>query len=122
MADWPVLGRRYTLLLSFGLSAGTLLTIGCIRWRLPDPHAMSDVVGVLAFLGKCGAASAFQIVYIYPTELFSAALSGKALGVANVFGRVACIVAPQAANVSQVKHTQCSPLPLTSTRLPEPLT
>ena len=43
-----------------------------------------------------------QIAYIYPTELFSAALSGKALGIANVFGRIACIIAPQAANVKQV--------------------
>ena len=102
MADSPRFGRRLTLVFSFGLSALTLMSIGTIRSRVPDVTQLTQVVGILAFLGKCGAAAAFQIVYIYPAELFHAAQAGRALGIANVFGRIACILAPQAANVSQV--------------------
>ena len=43
--------------------------------------------GVLRFFGKCGAASAFQLAYIYPTELFPTAVRTSAFGVANVAGR-----------------------------------
>jgi len=102
-ADSPRFGRRGTLVASFGISAASLLALAALALASSggvDEHRA--VREVLAFLGKCGAASAFQVVYIYPAELFSASMSGKALGIANIGGRLACIIAPQAANIPQI--------------------
>ena len=65
-------------------------------------ESLKTVVSCLAFLGKCGAASVFQVAYILPTELFEPGERGKVFGAANVWGRIACILAPQAANVPPV--------------------
>ena len=106
MADSVRFGRRLTFAFAFGLSGVTLLSIGAVKWMVADNalhgNALETAIVVSAFLGKSGAAAAFQLAYIYPAELFSASLSGKALGIANAFGRLACIIAPQAANIPQV--------------------
>ena len=97
-ADSPQLGRRLTLVLSFAVSGGCLLTMAILR--ATAGVTTGDLgLGALHFVGKCGAASAFSLVYIYPTELFPTKMRSSALGVANVGGRIAAMLSPLAANL-----------------------
>lgn len=103
LADQPRVGRRLTTVGSIFTSAACLLGMALAGGLLPHgTPAREPTLGALAFVGKCGAASAFQVAYILPAELFPPSVRGKVFGLANVFGRIACIVAPQAANVPQV--------------------
>ena len=60
---------------------------------------MKLLLASLALLGP-GAASAFSVAYIYPTELFPPQIRSSALGVAKVFGRLAAILAPLAPSLA----------------------
>lgn len=98
-ADSPRFGRRLTLSLSFSIAGAALLAICVLKAGLGVADDVG-VLGVLAFVGKCGAASAFSVAYIYPTELFPPQIRTSALGVANVFGRLAAILAPLAPSLA----------------------
>eukprot|EP00322_Chrysochromulina_rotalis_P031681 CAMPEP_0115834470 /NCGR_PEP_ID=MMETSP0287-20121206/3698_1 /TAXON_ID=412157 /ORGANISM="Chrysochromulina rotalis, Strain UIO044" /LENGTH=132 /DNA_ID=CAMNT_0003287903 /DNA_START=59 /DNA_END=457 /DNA_ORIENTATION=- len=65
-----------------------------------DAGSLQTAFAVLSFVGKCGVACVFQIVYIYPTELFDSDVRGTTLGVAQGFGRIAAMLAPQASSLS----------------------
>ncbi|KAL1512254.1 hypothetical protein AB1Y20_005516 [Prymnesium parvum] len=98
-ADIPCIGRRFTLVFSFALCGVCLLLMVVVR-ATADVQDDASVLSALSFVGKCGAASAFSIVYIYPTELFPTRIRSSALGVANIGGRIAAVLSPLAANVA----------------------
>ncbi|CAG5132593.1 unnamed protein product, partial [Candidula unifasciata] len=68
---------------------------------------------VLALIGKCGAAAAFAIVYIYSAELFPTVLRNSLMGVVCLFARLGGMVSPYVADLSSIvesKFGQAIPL------------
>jgi MFS family permease len=89
-------GRRPTLVLTLGVAGGCLIGKGLAD----DAFGAGCATGAgLAFGGKVGASAAFQLAYIYPTELFPTPIRSTSLGVANVFGRIAAMLTPLASRV-----------------------
>ena len=68
----------------------------------PLPPSPQTVALLLALMGKACAAGAFQLAYMFPTELFPTSIRASALGVANIFSRTGSILAPLTANTPQV--------------------
>ncbi|KAH9507258.1 hypothetical protein Btru_056737 [Bulinus truncatus] len=55
---------------------------------------------VLALIGKCGAAAAFAIIYIYSAELFPTVLRNSLMGVTCLFARAGGMISPYIADLS----------------------
>lgn len=54
---------------------------------------------VLALVGKCGAAAAFAIIYIYSAELFPTVLRNSLMGVTCLFARAGGMISPYIADL-----------------------
>ncbi|BFZ09836.1 hypothetical protein BsWGS_12875 [Bradybaena similaris] len=61
---------------------------------------------VLALIGKCGAAAAFAIVYIYSAELFPTVLRNSLMGVACLFARLGGMISPYIADLSSIVESE----------------
>ena len=127
LTDHPRFGRRTTLALCFLVGGSCLMLTPLVSGELADgtsvvlitapvpladapptplpplapplpPPSSQTIVLALALIGKACAAGAFQLVYMYPTELFPTAIRASALGVAEVFSRTGSILAPLTAS------------------------
>ena len=99
-ADAACGGRRRTLVASFVVGAACMLGSAAVHAAPADAPA-AITVG-LSLVGKICAASAFQLGYISPAELFPTSVRGTALGVADFFGRLGALAGAQGANVPPV--------------------
>ncbi|KAK6986183.1 organic cation transporter protein [Biomphalaria glabrata] len=57
---------------------------------------------VLALVGKCGAAAAFAIIYIYSAELFPTVLRNSLMGVTCLFARAGGMISPYIADLDKL--------------------
>lgn len=55
---------------------------------------------VLALVGKCGAAAAFAIIYVYSAELFPTLLRNSLMGVTCLFARAGGMLSPYVADLN----------------------
>ncbi|XP_071806680.1 solute carrier family 22 member 15-like [Asterias amurensis] len=84
------LGRRKLLVWSI-LTAG----ITCLALVTVPIHVETETLRTsLAFLGKMGVAAAFNIIYIYTSELLPTVLRNSGMGICSMAARMGGVVAP----------------------------
>nr|XP_053640648.1 organic cation transporter protein-like [Cherax quadricarinatus] len=81
-------GRRVPTALSFIICGILLLTLTFI------PSGLSWLVVTLALAGKVCISGAFQIIYVYSSELFPTEVRLQGLGAASVFGQLGSVILP----------------------------
>ncbi|KAK8731629.1 hypothetical protein OTU49_007396, partial [Cherax quadricarinatus] len=79
-------GRRVPTALSFIICGILLLTLTFI------PSGLSWLVVTLALAGKVCISGAFQIIYVYSSELFPTEVRLQGLGAASVFGQLGSVI------------------------------
>ncbi|XP_037793895.1 organic cation transporter protein-like [Penaeus monodon] len=82
------MGRRASSTLFFVATAGSLLVLGFI------PTALEWLVVTLAMLGRLAITVAFQIVYLYASEIFPTEVRVRGLGTCTMLGTVGAMLAP----------------------------
>nr|XP_027207376.1 organic cation transporter protein-like [Penaeus vannamei] len=82
------MGRRASSTLFFVITAGSLLVLGFI------PDALEWLVITMAMLGRLAISVAFQVVYLYASELFPTEVRVRGLGTCTMQTTVGAMLAP----------------------------
>ncbi|XP_063596170.1 organic cation transporter protein-like [Penaeus indicus] len=82
------MGRRASSMLFLVATAGSLLVLGFI------PDALEWLVVTMAMLGRLTITVAFQIVYLYASEIFPTEVRVRGLGTCTMMATVGAMLAP----------------------------
>ncbi|XP_069993561.1 organic cation transporter protein-like [Penaeus vannamei] len=82
------MGRRASSTLFFVVTAGSLLVLGFI------PDALEWLVITMVMLGRLAATVAFQVVYLYASELFPTEVRARGFGTCMMQSMVGAMLAP----------------------------
>merc|ERR1719335_2182549 len=91
LADKPLVGRRYTLVISFTVAGGTMLA--SVLTVSPGLRL------VLCMVGKAGMFAAFTTAYVTTSEVFPTVIRASGLGSCNISGRLGGLLAPLMVNL-----------------------
>ena len=94
LSESPRFGRRLTQVWGL-IAAGVSIILVAVANVVLEPGHAATCSLVLSFCGKMWASAVFQVAYVYPAELFRTSIRASVFGIANVFGRLGAMAAPQ---------------------------